>query len=139
MNTFLIFLLFILISLSHTQPKTFNDTKCDLFGSMLLKHFISKEPYSSNFTDMYKLLQSSGTAIGDLGNYYECQKISYAKYFVLTAELSVMNKITLLLLCLLSQNVTVVSMCSLNLTCTGETESLLRSGICLYFWHFFKF
>ena len=88
MNTFLIFLLFIFISLSHTQPKTFNDTKCDLFGSMLLKHFISKEPYSSNFTDMYKLLQSSGTAIGDLGNYYECQKISYAKYFVLTAELS---------------------------------------------------
>src|SRR5574344_280604 len=50
----------------------------------------------------------------------------------------VVNQITLLLLCLLSQNVTVVSVCSLNLTCTGEAESLLRSGICLYFWHFFN-
>ena len=48
-----------------------------------------------------------------------------------------MYQISLLLLCFLSQDVTVVSVMSLNLTCSGEAETLLCSGICLYFWHFF--
>ena len=38
---------------------------------------------------------------------------------------------------LFGQDVTVVSMLSLHLTRTGETKSLLSTGICLYFWHFF--
>ena len=50
-----------------------------------------------------------------------------------------MNQITLLLLGLLCQNVAVVSVMSLNLTCSGERESLLRAGVCLNFWHFFNF
>ena len=48
-----------------------------------------------------------------------------------------MNQITFLLLCLLGQNVTVVSMMSLDLTCSGETESLLGTGVRFNFWHFF--
>ncbi len=50
-----------------------------------------------------------------------------------------MHQITFLFLCLLSQNVTVVSVMSLDLTCSGETESLLCTGVSLYFWHFFFF
>jgi hypothetical protein len=50
---------------------------------------------------------------------------------------SLMNQITFLLLSLLCQNVAVVSVMSLDLTCSGETESLLGTGVCLYFWHFF--
>ena len=50
-----------------------------------------------------------------------------------------MVEVSLLLLCLLSQNVTVVSVMTLDLTRTGECESLLCTGVCLYFWHFFKF
>ena len=50
----------------------------------------------------------------------------------------VVNQITLLLLCFLCENVAVVSVMSLDLTCTGETESLLCTGVCLYFWHCFK-
>ena len=52
---------------------------------------------------------------------------------------SVVNEVSLLLLCFLSQNVTVVSMMSLDLTCSGEAETLLSTGVCLYFWHFFNF
>ena len=48
-----------------------------------------------------------------------------------------MVEIPLLLLGLLRENVAVVSVTSLNLTCTGERESLLRTGVCLYFWHCF--
>jgi len=32
-----------------------------------------------------------------------------------------------------------ISVIALNLSCTGEAETLLGSGICLYFWHFFCF
>ena len=78
-----------LISEHFSQPKKFeNDTKCEQFGSMIIKHIISKEPYPEEFSDLYKLLQFGSTAIGDLGNYYGCQQLSYSKYFVLTAELS---------------------------------------------------
>jgi hypothetical protein len=49
------------------------------------------------------------------------------------------NQVALLLLGLLGQNVAVVSVISLNLTRTGERESLLGAGLCLYFWHCFKF
>ena len=48
-----------------------------------------------------------------------------------------MNQITLLFLGLLGQNVTVISVMTLDLTCSGEAETLLGSGVCLYFWHFF--
>ena len=48
-----------------------------------------------------------------------------------------MNQVTFLFLCLLSQNVTVVSVMSFNLTCSSETESLLRTGVSFNFWHFF--
>ena len=50
-----------------------------------------------------------------------------------------MHQITFLLLCLLCKNVAVVSVMSLDLTCSGETESLLCTGVSLYFWHFFFF
>ena len=48
-----------------------------------------------------------------------------------------MNQITFLLLGLLGENVAVVSMMSLDLTSSGETESLLGTGVSFYFWHFF--
>ena len=50
-----------------------------------------------------------------------------------------MHQITFLLLCLLCENVTVVSVMSFDLTSSGETESLLRTGVSFYFWHFFVF
>ena len=50
-----------------------------------------------------------------------------------------MHQVSLLLLCLLSQNVTVVSVMTLDFTCSGEAETLLGSGVCLYFWHCFLF
>ena len=48
-----------------------------------------------------------------------------------------MNQITFLLLCLLGQNVTRLSMMSFDLTSSGETESLLGTGVSFNFWHFF--
>ena len=48
-----------------------------------------------------------------------------------------MIEVSLLLLGLLSQNVTVVSVMTLNLTSTGECESLLCAGICFLLWHFY--
>jgi hypothetical protein len=47
------------------------------------------------------------------------------------------NQVSLLLLCFLSQNVTVVSVMTLDLTGSGKAESLLCTGVCLNFWHFF--
>ena len=46
------------------------------------------------------------------------------------------NQVTLLFLGFLCQDVTVKRMMSLNLTSTGQTKSLLCTGVCLYFWHF---
>ena len=47
-----------------------------------------------------------------------------------------MVKISLLLLGLLGEDVAVVSVMSLDLTRSGQRESLLGAGICLNFWHF---
>ena len=44
-------------------------------------------------------------------------------------------QIPLLLLCLLCQDVAVVCVMTLYLTCSGQNESLLRTGVSLYFWH----
>ena len=46
-----------------------------------------------------------------------------------------MNEVTLLLLSLLRENVTVESVLSLDLTRSGECETLLRAGISLYLRH----
>jgi len=46
-------------------------------------------------------------------------------------------KVTLLLLGLLRENVTVESVLSLDLTGSGERETLLCAGISLYFRHLF--
>ena len=48
-----------------------------------------------------------------------------------------MLEVALLLLGLLRQDVTVISVVALNLTRSGEYEALLGTGISLYFWHFF--
>ena len=50
-----------------------------------------------------------------------------------------MYQVSLLLLGLLSQNVTVVSVMTLDFTCSGDAETLLGSGVCLYFWHCFLY
>ncbi len=70
-------------------------------------------------------------------------KLTQAKQFTNLLEVAVIdqrlvNQVTLLFLCLLCENVTVVSMMSFNLTSAGEAEALLCSGICLYFWHCFE-
>jgi hypothetical protein len=46
-------------------------------------------------------------------------------------------QIALLLLTFLGQDVAVISVMTLDLTRSGEHESLLCCGISLYFWHFF--
>ena len=48
-----------------------------------------------------------------------------------------MVQISLLLLGLLGQDVAVISVVTLNLAGSGEGESLLCTGVSLYFWHFF--
>ena len=48
-------------------------------------------------------------------------------------------KISLLLLRLLSQNVTVISVLTLDLACSSKRETLLCSGLSFNFWHFFMY
>ena len=48
-------------------------------------------------------------------------------------------KISLLLLRLLSQNVTVISVLTLDFACSSKRETLLCSGLCFNFWHFFMY
>jgi hypothetical protein len=48
------------------------------------------------------------------------------------------NQVTLLLLGLFGQNVAVESVLALYLAGSGESETLLRTRIGLYFWHFVK-
>ena len=50
---------------------------------------------------------------------------------------SLTEEVSLLLLCFLSQNVTVVSMISFYFSCSGKRESLFCTGVSLNFWHFF--
>ena len=47
-------------------------------------------------------------------------------------------QVTLLLSRLFGQDVTVISVLTLDLTCAGEGESLLRRGISFHFGHFSK-
>ena len=45
-------------------------------------------------------------------------------------------EVSLLLLCLLRQDVAVVGMLTLDFTRSGKSESLFGTGISLYLWHF---
>ena len=65
----------------------------------------------------------------------EVKQIAYLLQ-VATIHECLVNKISLLLLCLLGKNMTVESVTTLDLTSTGERDSLLCAGICLLFWHF---
>ena len=47
------------------------------------------------------------------------------------------SKVSLCFLGLLSQDVTLVSMFSFNLSCSGKGKSFFGTGISLNFWHFF--
>jgi hypothetical protein len=67
----------------------------------------------------------------------ETQQVAYLLHVGLVDD-AVTLQITLLLLGFLRQDVAVVSVMSLNLTRTGESKSLLSTGVCLYFWHFFE-
>lgn len=58
---------------------------------------------------------------------------------VATVDECLVNEVSLLLLGLLSQDVTVVSVMSLDLTRSGERETLLSTGVCLLLWHFCLF
>jgi len=67
--------------------------------------------------------------------------LTQAKEFAYLINIALVYKcdvveITLLLLGLLGQNVTVISVFSFNLTRSGKGEPLFGTGISLYFWHF---
>lgn len=49
-----------------------------------------------------------------------------------------MNKVPFLLLSLLCEDVTVVSMISFHFSCSGKRESLFGTGVSLNFWHCFN-
>lgn len=83
----IIILIHILIQKITSFKKFPNNTKCEKYGSMLIHHFITKEPYPKEYKDLYKLLINSGTFLEDLGNYYGCKKISYANYYLLSASM----------------------------------------------------
>ena len=65
----------------------------------------------------------------------EAEEFAYLAYVGAVYDGYVVQ-VALLLLGLLRQNVTVVSVTSFDLTRSGERETLLRAGISLYFWHF---
>ena len=50
-----------------------------------------------------------------------------------------MGQVAFLFLGLLRQNVTLVSVFTLNFTGSGKSESFFSTGISLYFWHFLLF
>ena len=65
----------------------------------------------------------------------EAEEFAYLTYVGAVYDGYVVQ-VALLLLGLLRQNVTVVSVTSFDLTRSGEHETLLCAGISLYFWHF---
>ena len=65
----------------------------------------------------------------------EAEEFAYLTYVGAVNDGNVVE-VALLLLGLLRQNVTVVSVTSFDLTRSGEHETLLCAGISLYFWHF---
>ena len=65
----------------------------------------------------------------------QVQKVAYLFHVGLDYDCRVVE-VSLLLLGLLRQNVTVISVLSFQLSCSGQLEAFLRAGICLNFWHF---
>ena len=64
------------------------------------------------------------------------EQFAYLLHVRIVNEANV-NEVTLLLLSLLRENVTVESVLSLDLTGSGERETLLSTRISLYFRHLF--
>ena len=64
----------------------------------------------------------------------QTQEVTYLLH-VLSHNNCAVIQVSLLLLGLLCQDVAVVCVMTLYLACTGECESLLSTGISLYFWH----
>ena len=70
-----------------------------------------------------------------------CKNLAEAEEFAYLAYVAAVNdgcvvEVALLLLRLLGQDVTVVSVVSFDLTRSSENETLLGTGISLNFWHF---
>ena len=70
----------------------------------------------------------------------EGRRLTHAEEFANLLHVRAVNeghmvKVALLLLGLLGQDVTVISVVTLDLTCSGECETLLGTGISLYFSH----
>ena len=66
------------------------------------------------------------------------RRLAHAEEFANLLHIGAVNEsnvveVTLLLLGLLGQDVTVISVVTLDLTCSGECETLLGTGISLYF------
>ena len=68
----------------------------------------------------------------------EVQEFLYL-FYVSAVNQSHMDEVSLLLLGLLRQDVAVVSVLSLDLTCSGKGKPFFGTGISLYFWHFFVY
>ncbi len=83
-----------------------------------------------NFVLLTDNVLSNG--VGDLA---ECETIKHLFAICLYDKCAV-NEISLLLLSLLGQDVTVISVLTLNLSCTSKLETLLCSGLSFNFWHF---
>lgn len=68
-------------------------------------------------------------------NLTEAEEFAYLTLVRAVYEGNVVE-VALLLFRFLRQNVRVVSVMSLDLTCSGELETLFCAGVRLYFWHF---
>ena len=68
-------------------------------------------------------------------NLTEAEEFAYLTLVRAVNEGNVVE-VALLLFRFLRQNVRVVSVMSLDLTCSGELETLFCAGVRLYFWHF---
>ena len=68
-------------------------------------------------------------------NLTEAEEFAYLTLVRAVNEGNVVE-VSLLLFRFLRQNVRVVSVMSLDLTCSGELETLFCAGVRLYFWHF---
>lgn len=64
---------------------------------------------------------------------------SFNVTFVNLADSAEVGEVAFLLLGFLSENVALVSVFSLDLSCSGKSKALFSTGISLNFWHFLKY
>ena len=79
-----------------------NDTKCEQLGSEIIKYFLSNYPIKNNSNiinsnyiqsdletqeKFFQAIKNSGFALNDLGDYYQCNSLSFTSYYLLNLKI----------------------------------------------------